>query len=164
MIFDNKGRLFGKISIVDILIVVIIVAAAAGVYYKFGRSKTNTLFTKTDKVQISFYVESISEYAIKCIKVGDPIVDRLQNTPLGKITAIQVGPDITFNPDSSGHVVSSSKPGYVSVTITAEGQSIYSSSGITVNGVDYYVYKQFELRTGISDLWVRVSGIKKAKG
>lgn len=161
MIFDKKGKLFGKISIVDIIIVVIIIAAIAGLYYKFGKSGTVTPFTKTDTVQVSFYHEDVPDYIINKLKVGDVVKDRVQNVVFGKVTDIKVGPDIFFNPSATGQTVSSSKTGYSSITVTVSCQGIYSSTGATFGGVEYYVGKQVELRVGIADFYPKVSDIKK---
>ena len=68
-----------------------------------------------------------------------------------------------YYPNSDGKAVSSSKPGYVSIKITVEGQGIYSATGATFGGVEYYVNKSLELRTGISDLYPRISDIIKVK-
>ena len=89
MIIDNKGKFFGKISIVDILIVLIIIAAAAGVYYKYGKSDTITPFTRTDKIQMSFYMEDMPDFVANTVKVGDIAKDRVQNVLLGKVTSIK---------------------------------------------------------------------------
>lgn len=161
MILDKKGKLFGKISIVDIIIVIIVIAAVAGLYYKFGKSGTVTLLTKTDKIQMSFYHEDVPNYIVEKIKVGDIAKDRVQNVVFGKVTDVKVGPDIYFNPSASGETVASSKPGYSSITVTVEGQGIYNPTGPTFGGVEYYIGKQVELRVGIADFYPRVSDIKK---
>ena len=54
MIIDNKGRLFGKISIIDILIVVIIIVAVAGIGSKFVKSKLPALLLKQTRYKYSF--------------------------------------------------------------------------------------------------------------
>ena len=38
MIINKEGKLFGKISVVDILVVVLLVVAAFGVYTKFFKT------------------------------------------------------------------------------------------------------------------------------
>ena len=76
MILDKKGKLFGKISIVDVLVVVIIIAIAFGLYYKFDKSGTVTPFTETQTIRMSLYLESVNTYMIDSIKVGDPVRDR----------------------------------------------------------------------------------------
>lgn len=165
MLFDKKGKLFGKISIVDILIVVIIVAVIGGVYYKFGRSGTVTAFTKTDTVQVSFYSESIPKYIVDSIKVGDVAKDRVQTIVIGKVVDVKVEPDRQYEPNSEGKVILSSRPDYCSVTVVVEGQGIYAaSSGVTFGGVEYFVNKPAtEMRFGNSFFYAKISDIKKAK-
>ncbi len=161
MIIDQKGKLFGKISIVDILIVVIIIAAVAGVYYKFGKTAASNILTKTDTVQIGFFMEDAPDYAVNSVKLGDTVKDRSQNVLLGKVISATPGPSIVFYPDSTGVVRSSSKPGYASIAIMVEGQGAYSDTGVTINGIEYYINKQFETRVGPANFYMRVSDIKK---
>lgn len=164
MLFDKKGKLFGKISIVDILIVLIILAVAAGAYYKFGKSGTVTAFTKTDKIQISFYSETLPKYIVNNIKVGDVARDRVQNIVFGKVIDVIPGPDLQCQPNNEGKVVLSSRPDYCSVTVVVEGDGIYAPSGVTFGGVEYFVNKpQTEMRFGNSFFYAKISDIKKAK-
>ncbi len=164
MILDKKGKLFGKISIVDIIIVVIIVAAIAGLYYKFGKSGTVTPFTKTDRIQISFYHEDVPNYIVNSIKVGDAVKDRVQSAAFGKVTKVDIGADIFYGLAETGRtVIASSRPGYSSVTITVEGDGIYSANGATYNGVEYWIGRAVELRAGNTLFYPKVSDIKKVK-
>jgi len=164
MLLDKKGKLFGKISVVDILVVVIIIAVAAGLYYKFGKSGTVTPFTKTSTVQLSIYMETVNDYVIKSIKVGDVVKDRVQNITLGKVVDVKVEPDMTYAINDKSLVVPFSRKGYSSATITFEGQGIYSSSGVIFGGIDYYINKNgTEWRVGNSFCFARISDIKLIK-
>ena len=163
MIIDDKGKLFGKISIVDILIVAVLLAAIAGVYYKFGRSKTATVFTKPDTIEISFYIEDIPAFVANKIKEGDLVKDRVNNTTIGKVTSTTVGPDIYYYPNSEGQAIASSKPGYASIQFTARGQGVYNETGSSISGVEYYINKQFELRVGETNTYPRIMSIEKVK-
>lgn len=163
MIIDNNGKLFGKISIVDILIVAVLLAAIGGVYYKFGRSKTVSPFSKPDTIEVSFYVEDIPAFVANSIKEGDLAKDRVNNITIGKITSAVVGPDIFFYPNSEGQAIASSKPGYASIQFTVRGQGVYSDTGSSISGMEYYVNKQFELRVGAVNTYPRVMSIKKVK-
>ena len=49
MLIDEKGRLFGKINIVDFLVVAVILLAIAGVGYKLI-SSSSILFKKSEKI------------------------------------------------------------------------------------------------------------------
>ena len=65
MIIDDKGKLFGKISIIDLLVVCLILAGIAGAYYKFGRSKTISPFVKPDKIEMTFFSEDNLHHQIE---------------------------------------------------------------------------------------------------
>lgn len=162
MVIDSKGRLFGRISIVDILIVVIIAAAAIGVYYKYTKTNTSQIFVKNDKVQMTMYIESTQDFVANSIKVGDIVKDRQQGSVLGKVTDVKVDPDIQFNPDSSGKEVVSSRPGYNSVIVTMEGEGVLSSTGgLNIKGMDYYIGKSVETVFNNADVFTRISSITK---
>ena len=85
MIIDSKGKLFGKVSIIDIIIIIVVIAAIAGVGYKLKQSNTITLTTKTDKVRLTFFSEESTEYAVKAVKVGDVVKDIDQGTTFGRV-------------------------------------------------------------------------------
>lgn len=163
MIIDNNGKLFGKISIVDILIVAVLLAAIGGVYYKFGRSKTVTPFSKPDTIEVTFYIEDTPAFVANTIKEGDLVKDKVSNITIGKVTDVKIGPDIFFYPNSEGQAIASSKPGYASVQFTAEGQGVYSDTGAYFSGNEYFVNKQFELRVGKANIYPRISSIEKVK-
>lgn len=164
MLLDKKGKLFGKISIVDILIAVIILGVAFGLYYKFGRTGTVTPFTKTSTIQTSIYLESVNDYVVKSIKPGDIVKDRVQNVTLGKVVDIVTGPDISYSINDKGLVMKGSREGYVSATIIFEGQGIYGSTGATFSGVEYYINKNgTEWRIGNTSSFAKICDIKLVK-
>lgn len=163
MIIDSNGKLFGKISIVDVLIVAVLLAAIGGVYYKFGRSKTVTPFSKPDTIEVSFYVEDAYDFTANAIKEGDLVKDKVNNITIGKVTSVEVGTDIVFFPNSDGQVTASSKPGYNSIKFTVRGQGIYSDTGAFFGGNEYFVNKYFEMRVGKTGIYPRISSIEKVK-
>lgn len=164
MILDKKGKLFGKISIVDVLVVVIVVAIACGLYYKFNKSGTVTPFTATQPIQMSLYLESVNTYMIDNIKVGDEVRDRVQNVVLGKVTDVIVGPDISYFINDKGLAVQGSREGYNSATIVFEGEGIYKETGVFFSGIEYYINKNgTEWRIGNTFCYAKISGIKLLK-
>lgn len=163
MIIDNRGKLFGKVSIVDLLIIVIIVAGLLGAYYKFGRTDSLNIIAKTEKVSISFYMEDLPGFVAESIKVGDVVKDRMSSVLIGKVTSVEIGPDTIYLPNAEGKVVVSSKPGYVSIKVTAEGQGVYSNEGVSFSNVDYYVNKIFDLRVGKTNIAPRITSIDKVE-
>lgn len=161
MIIDSKGKLFGKVSIIDILIVLVIIAGVGGVTYKFNKSKAVTPFTKTEDIQIVFFTEDIPDYVAQSIKQGDLVKDRVSNSVFGRVKEVKIDKGIFYAPNDRGEMVASSKPGYVSLMLTVEGQGIYTDNGVTFGNVDYYINKTLEVRAGNTAIWTRVYNIRK---
>jgi hypothetical protein len=159
MLIDSKGKLFGKLSVIDILIILIILAGLAGAYYKFGKS--GAVFTKTEDIKISFFAEDIPEYAAKNIKQGDIVKDKVSGSVIGKVTSVEVGPDIFYMQNDQGKMVKSSKEGYNSVKINLTGKGTFSSNAVTFGTADMYVAKNSEIYFGNTTFFAKVFSISR---
>ena len=67
-LIDEKGRLFGKINLIDLLVVLLIVAVLAAVVWKLGGKKAAAAVTGTEKkavytVEFEDVSADIAEYA-----------------------------------------------------------------------------------------------------
>ena len=64
-LIDEKGRLFGKINLIDLLVVLLIVAVLAAVVWKLGGKKAAAAVTGADKKAVEFedVPADIAEYA-----------------------------------------------------------------------------------------------------
>lgn len=165
MIIDSKGKLFGKISIIDILVLVIIVGGIAGVSYKFMKSRTLSPFAKGVTIVTQFYQAEIDEFAAKSIKVGDMVTDHSTGANFGKVTNIEIGKSASFASDDKGVWVESPKPRYASVTITVEGSGIYKDGvgeqGVSFGSTDFYVDRSVDVQVGNVNFWAKVYSLQK---
>lgn len=139
MVIDSRGKLFGKISIIDIMIVVILMAAIAGVGYKFSKSGTIGSSAKADDLEIVFYAEEVPDYAAQAIKIGDIVKDGVQNSTFGRVKDIKIGDSVSWAQAENGEWFPSTKKGYVSIYITAEGKGIFEDSGVSIDSSDYFI-------------------------
>jgi hypothetical protein len=162
MLIDEKGRLFGKINIVDFIVIAVIVLGIAGVAYKFISSSTS-LFKKTENIEIVFYNEDLPAYVADAINVGDQVKDSVKNTVFGKVVAKETDKSVVFAPDAKGELIQTTRPGYVSMKLYVQGEGIFTDTGVIFNNADYYVGRSLELRAGNGVIWTRVSDIKKVK-
>lgn len=161
MIIDDKGRLFKKINLIDLLIILIIVAAGFFVYNKFGKAKIVTPLARQEPVAITFIIESLPEYAADSVETGDPVTDRVTSAYLGNVTKLEKNPDITFGVDNEGKVVRSSKEGYCSLELTVEGTGVFSGKVVNIGNTNYYVFRETTLYVGDTMLFTRIKDIEK---
>mgnify|MGYP001181066309 FL=1 len=162
MLIDEKGRLFGKINIVDFIVVVVLVMGVLGVGYKFLSSST-TLFKKTEVIEIQFYNEDLPGYVADSINIGDKVKDSVKNTVFGEVINKEVKPSVVFGVDDQGVLRQTTRPGYVSMILTVKAEAVYTDTGVIINNTDYYVGRSLELRAGNGVIWTRIKAIDRVE-
>ena len=162
MLIDEKGRLFGKINIVDFIVAAVIVLGVLGVGYKFISSST-TLFKKSEEAKIVFYNEDLPKYVADSIKVGDKVKDSVKNTVFGEVESVEVADSVVFSSNDEGVLKQTTRPGYVSLILTVKGEGVYTDTGVIFNNTDYYVGRSLEIRAGNGVIWTRVKEINKTE-
>ena len=92
-ILDRNGRLFGKVSIIDVLVVLVVLVMAVAMYVKnntLQASKTG----EDSKIPITFVVEAenIPLNVVDTVRVGDKVFDkdRTSGGAIGTITDIEI--------------------------------------------------------------------------
>lgn len=166
MIINNKGKLFGKSSIIDIIIVLIIIVGVIGAVYKYSKSDTgNPIFTKLDDIQIKFYQAELPDYVAKAVKIGDPARESLQGTSFGTVSDIEVGEAVIWVGAENGQFVRITKEGYASVTITMDVKGQITENGVTIDKANYRIGETITLLAGNAGFYPvysagRISDIK----
>ncbi|PKM49135.1 MAG: hypothetical protein CVV02_17465 [Firmicutes bacterium HGW-Firmicutes-7] len=90
-LIDNKGKLFGKLHILDIVVVLIFVAVVLGAINKFSGGNLISFDGGTKEVNAEIWVETI-EYRpmyLESLKVGDIIAEDKKYLD-GKIVEVEI--------------------------------------------------------------------------
>lgn len=140
MILDKRGKLFGKISIVDIIIVVLILVVAFGTFIRFNGGIVNKT---TDTVKISYKISldgvRIFSYnaLMKNLANGENVAYGDKGIVIGKIVDVQKeGYKATLLKSNGDEIMTEYPPNYYRVTITVEANAINSDSGYSVNSIN----------------------------
>lgn len=94
-IIDRNGRLFGKISIIDLLVVAVVILMAAALYVKDHQVHTGSVETE-QTITFQIRARGTANYIADAIRVGDSIFDSNYSSGgrvLGQITDVQVESD-----------------------------------------------------------------------
>lgn len=157
---DNKGRLFGKVNIVDLLIVIIIVAA--GIFLGkmlFGPEST---IAQTQKVRLTLYCEETPNYVAEQLKEGSEAWDAENNVTLGTLTEWRTGESKSAVTDITGQVVEISREDYCSVTLMVDGDGVIGDHGVTINGTLYAAGQSMSVYFGDCKLFLKVRSVEAA--
>lgn len=89
-LIDNKGRLFGIINVIDLLVLLIILALG---FFGVSRMGKGMVATTTIKEGIVTYeITDIRQMTVDQIQVGDPIYHYDKGTYIGEIVNVEIEP------------------------------------------------------------------------
>ena len=156
-VIDHNGRLFGKISVIDVLVVLVVIALAGALCVKNSRPHTGTSVT-TQPITFQVVVEGAQDYLKDNIHVGDKVYDlnySSGNSPLGEITAIEEQPGSKMATFTDGTTGLAEVEDGVNLLLTIEGEGLINDKGYSLNRVydlgvnaarTYYTkYAQFDI-------------------
>lgn len=153
---DEKGRLFGKINIIDLIVLLVIIAAVAIVGLSFAKGDSTE---SQDTLVMKYYIEEANDFVAEKVQVGDMLYDDNEEIELGKVTDVEIGEPVSWAGTADGQYVQVSRDGFSSMIITGEVAGTKTDIGAEINGVKYGVGHTMVLRAGDAKLYLRVYDI-----
>lgn len=140
-IIDDKGKLFGFISAIDLLVVLVALVLGAAVYVRFFSGGTAaTTAAKNDPFTYQINVQEVRYSTYESFKIGDNVYDSENGTWIGKISDISCEPAMGEFPLADGTFVYSPIENRYDVMLTL------NSEGMVSNG-RYYASRIYEITT-----------------
>ena len=139
-IIDRNGRLFGKISVIDLLVVAVVVVLAAALYFKYNQAHTGSKVTE-ENITFQIRARGVYDYVADAIQVGDGLYDKdyaSGGKAIGRITDIQVERDpgkklaLEVNDGTAGLIEADET---VDLLITLEGRGLVDGKRYSINRV-----------------------------
>lgn len=119
MKFAKNGKIFGKISVIDILVIIVAIFMLKIVYDKFDYStnRTSSQIISKQEFEYTAKIKKISPKTVDMLKIGDEVYDNTSSTMIGKITDIQYETAKYEFEGNDGKVYLKEYPGKVDVTL-----------------------------------------------
>lgn len=145
---DERGRLFGRVNIVDLMVLalVLIVAARLGLKSRVFRA-VNPSTVKP--VEVVLVVEDVRQATADAMQEGETVLNTKSNAVLGKLVKKEVRPAQKEVQTADGRLVLAESPFKKDVYLTVRGEGQVTSNVIILGGA--------EMRVGAS---VAVKGLK----
>lgn len=126
---NKDGKLFGKVSIIDILVIIILIATAIGVYMRFS-STPETVKVETERFSYIVKVEEVRQYTVDGLLEMGLVYDKETKEDLGEITEIlSVEKTKATGVNSRGVAVETEFPDKYTVTLRIETDGSVGNSG-----------------------------------
>jgi len=147
MKFFEKGKLFGLLNIVDLIIVLLILGAIWGIFAKtslLGHIKQNYTVSP---VRVLIIVEGVRQYTVDVVKPGDPIKESRSGEQLGVVKEVKVEDHKEKTSDAQGVWHMSPVPGKKNIYLTVEGNLKAYNDEFKVGQTDIKVGTKITLKS-----------------
>ena len=135
---DSHGKIKGRVSIVDILIVLAVIVLIVGFVYRQGADRIGDILRPDEQFQVTFEVNRIrSIIAEDAIVIGEYVFRQHDRQPLGQIIAVEKHPATDIMMRSDGTALLATMEGRYALHITVQATGTVSESGFIVNGIDH---------------------------
>lgn len=139
---DNKGKLFGKINIVDLFVILIIIVAAIFTYFKFNVSKHSDITTSNGKAQFTIRVKDVRDFTANNFEVGHKVYDHESGKCIGVIKKVEVSDAYDYITKTDGTIAYSKRPERYNVELLIETDAVVNEKGINAGGTRTLYYNQ----------------------
>ncbi|MDO4300675.1 MAG: DUF4330 domain-containing protein [Clostridia bacterium] len=162
-LIDEKGKLFGKLNIVDLVVVVLIAAIAAAVVVRFTSSKLNANGLTPASEDQYCYVTAFASLQVPevadALKAGDHIAAGGKFTD-AEIVDVKVEPAAYIGVNSEGKAVYSEHPLWKDVTVVIKEKIDPSNITIKVGGQEARVGYSYIVKTQTVEANAKIRGIE----
>ncbi|MCL1935037.1 MAG: DUF4330 domain-containing protein [Defluviitaleaceae bacterium] len=156
---DNKGRLFGKISVIDIFVIVIISLIIIFGLFRVGSATSISILDIPELITIDFTVADLEPFTLNMLSLNDEAMDNNTNVSFGNVINIRVEELIEYNQNRDGVLVASARPDRHKVTVTSQFMGHLMPNGVWVEGNTYLMGQQVVLRVGYTNIFGMITAI-----
>ena len=161
---DKNAKLFGKLNVLDFLIILVLVAGAAFTVWQFQRGEGVIAGivggTETATHTVSFYSPINFPDTAEGIYVGGLVSQQGSMLSFGEIVAVNTWPTIEHRPNAEGVLVGSEWGERVGIEITTEVNLPVGAinHGLHIEGTRFAMGQTVTIHAGNSILHLRISG------
>ncbi len=136
-LIDERGFLFGKISVVDIMAVALVAAIGVMVYVRFfTQGDENVGYSNPEMVKVEYVVKvtSARDCHANAFRPGDTVYNGDEGPLLGSVTDVRTEPAHALVSTPGGKILSMPMEGYSDIYITVESQCTTGANGYYLGG------------------------------
>lgn len=141
MLVDKKGKLFGKINLIDAAIALVIIVIAAGAVYKFAFMEKTSTVSAMEPITYTVEVKKVRSFITENVREGDTLFDSASGSAIGTITKIEATPAKEPMGLLDGTLILAEVENRYDVVFTVEAEA-------SKTGDVYYVNRSYETVIG----------------
>jgi len=161
MFINKEGKLFGKVSIIDIFVVIVIVIAALGVYTRFFAVNERVAVTE-NQIEYQLKITKVRQGTLDALLKQGPVYDKTTKEYMGEITEVVYEDCFEEQELADGKLVSAKVPDRVNVIVTVKTNGSGNDSGYYTSDNKYIAAgSSFVISTKYAETTGEVISIKE---
>lgn len=158
---DKNGKLFGKVNLIDFLIVLVVILGIVFVALRATGVVGKDEAPPPTPVMMSFFGTEVPDYVVDNLKVGDAVYDYNYDAIIGYVAGWEEDDPLGYIVDDLGEVHSVKNEGERSLTLKIiSNVSFGEDFGATIDGHLYGIGHTTLIYAGLSKFYIKVSGIE----
>ncbi|HHY70538.1 MAG TPA: DUF4330 domain-containing protein [Thermoanaerobacterales bacterium] len=155
-LIDSKGKVFGLINIIDLLVILLIVAVVGRFTLK---QKQKSAGAVTTNIEVVLHVKEVRDATTNVVKMGDIVKETKSNAVLGKVMNVEIKPSDTLVETADGRIVVYPNPVYKDMLITLVGSGSAGENAIVLGSNEIRVGTSLQLKTNMYSVTTTVMSI-----
>lgn len=164
-ILDGKGRLFGKVNLLDLVVLLAVLAVGGRFGYERWQGQQVAPTGMDVPMQLVIRFGAVAEPTLKWVKVGDKIYDSKSKTYLGNVTAVRHEPAIVVTTADDGRTYEQLSKNRFDFYVTVSGNGRVSPTMVTMSGLEMKIgrtnYVVTDYWSGYGVTWDIITEAKK---
>lgn len=172
MIIDEKGKIFGKISIIDLFVILVAIVGVVGIFMTKSKLDNEKILSddsqmlisssaELDKLEIELQVKEVRDVTRDSIIVGDDVYLVSSDKILGTVSRVESKPAMRDVVSKNGVVYSAPVPERYDVTIVVETTGKQNEKGYyTASNTQILFGREMEIKTSTIQTIPTVKDIK----
>jgi hypothetical protein len=146
MLIDKKGKLFGKINIIDLVVVVVILFFAYNAFSTTNEIESEEVM-QSEEAYMTLEFREVHSNFLNVVEVGDVVKDSVRGFVLGEITEVESESYKEMVTTTDGKVEYKSIPGLYNIQVVLDIQGIFDGNGVLVQSKRYYIGSETRIKT-----------------
>jgi len=146
-LIDDKGRLFGKVNLLDLVVVLLILAVVS----RFGLRQIKAVEVapvgEEKEIEILVRLQAVAQPTIDYLPVGTQVAESRNNLPLGTIVAAQVVPAVVVSVGDDGRVYETHSKDRFDYYLTVRGKARLTATQVTMANFEIKIGRLNYLKT-----------------
>lgn len=158
---DEKGKLWGRINLIDLVLILIVIAALAFAGFKFlGKGEVQIINTEKQNVTVTIFTNGVYPFIKDQMNKGDVIRLTTNNAVFGTIEDLQIKSGFGLIATADGRWIEANTPNKFSIDIVLSGQATKSGETLSIAGTNLLIGSEVSIKGSNYTLKGLISDVK----